>query len=50
MAFTYFVTPIYAAAEYAPPNYPPMFYYPIKPMRFRFPLPVLYSAPAAMIL
>ena len=50
MSFVYFVSPIYAAVEYAPPSYPPMFYYPVKPMKFRFPLPVLYSTPPPAIL
>jgi hypothetical protein len=50
MSFVYFVRPIYAAVEYAPQSYPPVVYYPINNMTFRFPVPVLYSTPPPMIL
>ncbi|HKM78220.1 MAG TPA: hypothetical protein VJZ03_04025 [Candidatus Bathyarchaeia archaeon] len=44
MTFTYFVSPIYTPIAY-PPSPFPVVYYPLKSNPYRFPMPVLYSAP-----
>lgn len=48
MASVFFVTPMMIPIECQPQ--PPVIYYPIKNVTFRFPIPVFYSTPPAAVL
>jgi len=50
MSFVYFVRPIYSPVIYPPVTDAPLVYYPLNTVTYRFPIPVLYSAPPAMVM
>jgi hypothetical protein len=50
MSYVYFVRPIYAPIIYPPTTCPPLVYYPLNNVTYRFPVPVLYSTPPGNVL
>jgi len=50
MSYVYFAKPIYTPMEFLPPNQLPVVYFPLNNVRYRFPVPVLYSNPPPAVL
>ena len=48
MNLVYFVTPVMTPVECMPQ--PPVVYYPINNVKYRFPVPVIYSTPPVAVL
>jgi hypothetical protein len=48
MSYIYFVAPVMVPAESQVP--PPLFYYPLRPANYTFPIPVMYGEPPIAVL
>jgi hypothetical protein len=48
MGYVYFVSPLMMPAETQPP--PKTYYYPVKGVMYRFPIPIMYSEPPIAVL